>query len=526
MIKVVIADDEERICRLIQALVDWETLGMQVVGTASNGLEALDLLQEQETDILITDIRMPGCNGLELISKAREITPDIRMIIISGYAHFEYAQTAIKYGVGEYLLKPINQQELRDTLSRLKADITAQKQEKTENLIQGSKIDISRLQGSLIQDLLEEQNKTITEDVIRKEYHLDVQTGYYQAFCMKMDYEAERMREEDVQLLQDKMKQILDCGMQRYCHEWVTVPKKGYVYGIMNFSSKHAEKIRNMLRECLNQLEAQKRLLGELNFSLGLGEIVKSPGNLRKSLAESKLAVGERLFEGTGKLLELREGKSTLFEQKLLDKFSKKLDYAIEILSTEQVGTAVDELYQSIMDTQQVRGWEALELVQSAGEVFAMKLGSVSKEDLQKFDDKCQNCSSIESLIAILKTMLEEFMQEMIETRKEDISRPVRLAKQYIQNHFNEQITLEEVSEKVALSSAYFSILFKKETEVGFAKYLMNIRMEQAKVLLRETGYSVAEICKKVGYNDIKHFGHTFEKVVGVKPATYRKLYG
>ena len=91
---------------------------------------------------------------------------------------------------------------------------------------------------------------------------------------MKMDYEEEKIREEDIELLQDKMKQILDCSMQRYCHEWVTVPKRGYVYGIMNFSPKNIEKIRNMLRECLNQLEAQKRLLGAVDFSLGIGEIV------------------------------------------------------------------------------------------------------------------------------------------------------------------------------------------------------------------------------------------------------------
>ena len=461
-----------------------------------------------------------------MVSKAREMIADIRMIIISGYAQFEYAQTAIKHGVSEYLLKPINQQELQNALSRLKQDILVEKREKTQEYIQGSRIDISRIQGSLIQDLLEEQDKTITEDVIRNQYHLDVQTGSYQVFCMKMDYEISKMRKEDIQILEQKMKQILDCSMPRYCHEWVTVSKRGYVYGIMNFSPQNTEKIRNMLRECLNQLEAHKRLLGAVEFSLGLGGIVKSPGDLRKSLAEAKLAVGERVLEGTGKLLELKERKSTLFEQKLLDKFLKKIDCVLEMLSMDEIATAVDELYQSIQTTPQVRGWEIFELVESAGEIFAMKIGNVPKEALQEFGELCQNSSSVEQLMHILRKFAEGLMEGVLRAREEDSSRPVRIAKQYIQNHYNEQITIEEVSDKVGLSPAYFSILFKKETEVGFAKYLMNIRMEQAKMLLRETGYSVAEICKKVGYNDIKHFGHTFEKVAGVKPTTYRKLYG
>ena len=108
MIRVIIADDEKLICRLVQALADWDSLGMEVAGTAENGLEALQLVEALEPDILITDIRMPGCDGLELIRRAKELRPrNLKLWIISGYAHFEYAQSAIQFGVGNYLLKPI-----------------------------------------------------------------------------------------------------------------------------------------------------------------------------------------------------------------------------------------------------------------------------------------------------------------------------------------------------------------------------------------------------------------------------------
>ena len=116
-LKVVIADDEERICQLIQALIDWKYLGMELVGVAHNGIEAYEAVREQKPDILITDIRMPGFSGLELIEKVKDICPDMEVIIISGYAHFEYAQQAIRFGVGHYLLKPINKAELTETLA-------------------------------------------------------------------------------------------------------------------------------------------------------------------------------------------------------------------------------------------------------------------------------------------------------------------------------------------------------------------------------------------------------------------------
>ena len=123
MLHVVIADDENRICRLIRMLGHWEQLGMQVDGMASNGPEAIDLLTKNHTDILITDIRMPGISGLELIAHARSLNPELRFIVISGYADFSYAQEAISLGVSGYLLKPVNEQELNDTLGKIASEI-------------------------------------------------------------------------------------------------------------------------------------------------------------------------------------------------------------------------------------------------------------------------------------------------------------------------------------------------------------------------------------------------------------------
>ena len=119
MLRVVVADDEERICRLILALGEWQRLGLEVVGTAGNGPDALEMVRTLAADILITDIRMPGCDGLRVVEEARRLVPELEVIVISGYAQFDYAQTAIRFGVGEYLLKPINREALNQSLEKM-----------------------------------------------------------------------------------------------------------------------------------------------------------------------------------------------------------------------------------------------------------------------------------------------------------------------------------------------------------------------------------------------------------------------
>ena len=119
-LKVLIADDEIKVCRLIQHLVDWDALEMDIIGFANDGKTAYENICEKKPDIVITDIRMPIYDGLELIRRAKETNPEINFIVISGYSQFEYAQQAIKYGVKDYLLKPLKKRELENSLIEIK----------------------------------------------------------------------------------------------------------------------------------------------------------------------------------------------------------------------------------------------------------------------------------------------------------------------------------------------------------------------------------------------------------------------
>ena len=152
--KVLIADDEIKVCRLIQHLVDWDALEMDIVGFANDGKTAYESICEKKPDIVITDIRMPVYDGLELIRRAKEVNPEINFIVISGYSQFEYAQQAIKYGVKDYLLKPLKKRELENSLTEIK--------ESHESLIKSTRI------RNEMESIIEASREHIRENFLMK----------------------------------------------------------------------------------------------------------------------------------------------------------------------------------------------------------------------------------------------------------------------------------------------------------------------------------------------------------------------
>lgn len=529
MIKVVIADDELPICRLIQALIDWDTLQMELVGVAGNGLEALALLKREHPDILITDIRMPGCDGLELIEKARNICGELQIVVISGYANFEYAQSALRFGVREYLLKPINREELGDTLRKLKRKIEEQKSAAVIHEMdqESRQKDENRLRQLLVERLLDVNAPEMDSQMLEEQYHFVTQPGYFVGFALRADALLKEKCEEMLDLYWDRMTRIFTSGLEKHCFSWSFYRHHFSVYGILNFSKSRAENLRFVLRDCLNQMNAQKNLFGSVDFTLGVGSWETEPERLALSLHNARLAVRERLLAGSGRVIAYEQRRPVLFEKAILTHYAQQLAHALEILSPEELASANEQLRAEVMETEGLQGYELYDLVIEAGNMFIVRMNLNNKTALFKqFMTECDLCAKAEELFCRLQAFEQSLLDERIESYREDSARPVRLAKQYMQNHFSEPLSLEEVSEQVGLSPAYFSVLFKKEVQTGFAKYLMNIRMEQAKLMLRETNLPVAQICKKVGYNDQKHFTQVFEKQTGVKPAVFRKLYG
>lgn len=531
MIKVVIADDEERICQLTKALIDWDFLGMEISGIAHNGLEATELVRLHSPHILITDIRMPGCNGLDLIQNVKKMMPNLEIIIISGYAHFEYAQNAIKYGVGNYLLKPINKSELNATLEKLKKKIESRQeaQEETKRLVEQNKRDVSKLQQTLVNQLMEQKEVDLSYDILQNEYGLYFKPGVFRAFWIKVDEYMENLNKSGLNIVIDKILSLLNSTIRPKCLELLAGQGQSQAscIGILNYERKSQEDIRRLLKDCLNQLNAQRDIFGQVAFSVALGCEVKEPEHMIHSMAEAGMIIQERLLKGTGRVLDRMPEPSAIHEQNYLEKYLRRIKRSIEIMSTEEADEVVDELYASVEKMRDVRGAEILELVCSCGILFLSQIGIQERTQVgAAFREKCNQCASLDRLFGQLKALQQEHITKMREKHESEAERPIRLAKQYIQNHYSEPITQEEVGELVGLSTAYFSVQFKKAEGEGFAKYLIRVRIEQAKILLRESNYSISDICRKVGYNDLKHFTHTFEKATGVKPSVYRKLYG
>jgi two-component system response regulator YesN len=218
-------------------------------------------------------------------------------------------------------------------------------------------------------------------------------------------------------------------------------------------------------------------------------------------------------------------------ESTMLAELNRAMGMALEVLDKEAILNCISNLKQQIKTENLLSGEEIFSLAKHVCEMYLMHLRNnqiqiqYGDEFYEKFCIHANRCSSIDQLFEYLSVMVGESLDVIIVDKKQADTKPIRLAKQYIQQNYMKPISLEEVSSFVGFNPTYFSTLFKKENGGNFVEYLSEIRMNKTKELLRETNLSIAVICEQVGYNDLKNFTKSFKKNVGLKPNEYRKLY-
>ncbi len=537
MCRVIIADDEPKVALLIRNLIQWDELGLELVATANDGISALAMIEDLQPDIVITDIRMPGYDGIELIERAKRLNPDIDFIIISGYRHFDYAQKAIRFGVEDYLLKPLKAVEINQTLRKMveRYGERDQARQREENYSARIESDVRMLHEQFMTSLLvtEKRQGPVSLEQINRDFSLNFKADLFQAFIVKADVHFESLNANVRKLLMEKSTGVIKEALLARCHALLLYPTDRGIYGIVNFSAGHNKALRRAMVAVIDELQSQSELFDRIKVSVGLGRQSVDINELFASLREAECAVANRLVYGPGRVIDRAGSQKTaeIVNQIITAKVRNMLLKGVEILDDSEIRTAFEDIASVAASHAGMTGKAIGALCEECIQVLRFGLKSQNAVDdwveVQQADffQKLDMCNGQKDVFQLLSSYASNLIAHVVALRKSENNKPVREIQKYIHAHFSSSISLESVSQRVGFNPTYFSLLFKKETGINFLEYLTDVRIKEAKRVLSDPGKTIADVAADVGYSDVKHFSQLFARITGIQPSKYRKLY-
>lgn len=533
MYKVFLVEDEIIIREGIKNKIHWEEEGFQIVGDESDGELAYPLIMKEQPDILITDIRMPFMDGLELCKLLKKDMPQLKIIIVSGYSDFAYAQQAIDLGVSEYILKPVTSTKLIAAIKNAGAAIEKERKEKQ----------ILEQYQYLVYEKQVEKRKDFFNAIVSKKMSLAQILEHGEELGINMVASVFR-----VLLFQFKMPE----DMYQYSNDIVQSEAK-----MMEALRKFSDIIifeRGMdgwafilLGENDNQINALTEELCNLLIGIcddrihyfgGIGRSVYRVRDLHQSYRDANSAFSLRYFESKDQFLsydDVRNIKEQIgnrinvsemnlekLDRKLLDDFLKRgtihdIDEFVEGyfdgFGSNALNSTIFRQY-IIMD-----GYSAI--------TKFLKTLKYSKESIDSCLKSMNNINeqlySIEDCSVFYKTILKKAIDLRNKNSQRRYAGIIEQAKEYMQQKFAmSDLSLDNVASTVNISPNYFSSLFNQETGMTFIEYLTNIRMEKAKDYLRCSANKITDIGNMVGYQDSHYFSYIFKKTQNCTPSEYR----
>ena len=520
MMKVFLVDDEIAIRENLRNSFPWEENGFQLVGEAPDGEMALPMIRDLNPDILLTDIRMPFMDGMELCAQVKRILPWIGVVILSGYDDFSYARQAISLGVREYLLKPITAQELGEALTRVAGQIAEERraQESMASLRRNVASGNPFLREKLLASLFTEEGDRFEDEQLMRQMRamgVNLAAGCYVvidiAFPLRDEARA-RARAALSALAEASGGSVYTCGMPHGARALVLgdnaqdAEERAY-----SFASSAAH---------LPQLENCENLM------LSIGETVTDYFDIRRSMQTARHVRHAAAGQGAGRRIigvgEL-DDETTLLNSLELSPLYERLQYAPADELDAILAEYADLLGSGTEGRELATGYLRIAAVIAARRIVA----DAGAEPQEVLDDaliaEALRAEGLEALKALLLAAIacrDRSGRGLGQT-------PVGRARAYLSRRYADpNLMLQDVAGEVGMSQSHFSTVFAQETGITFTQYLTALRIGKAKELLSATAMRSSEIAFEVGYNDAHYFSYLFKKQTGVTPSEYRKSGG
>lgn len=522
MLRVVLADDENKVILLLQKLIDWESLGYEIAGTANDGLRALELVREEQPHLLITDVRMPGCSGIELIRRAKDLQPNLRFIVISGYRKFEYAQNALKYGVEDYLLKPLKQDELTGILLRLKDKMGEEATLEFRLKKSGER------QQELLMESLADATERQQSFMAYADKRFQTSVGICFAALVRVDMGGAAWTPGSYQIILRNALEIIRRELRALTDVYAAAARKEGVAVVLRMSAYRTVEVKQCFTKIQKEIEQQRDMFGNLRCTVCLG-------SRQSSFEEAVLSMRQALWLCLDHLCRTQSWRDAEVDRPALSHRYRmepsqktRFQVAAECLDEERFRRELDEscgalLSQPDLNGQMLEDW--FDQVLEACLYGMRQTGRVDDRFSEEMEERFWLCGNAQDVFQALREGVCRQIKLLEAERSLRETRPITDAKRYIQQHYQEALRLEDVSSAVGFNATYFSTLFKKETGQNFMDYLTDLRIGKAKELLSGEDLSVQDVAEMVGYRDLKYFSKLFKKVTGVSPSDYKKLY-
>jgi two-component system, response regulator YesN len=533
--KTLIVDDERLDREGIKGQIEWKDLNITIVETAKNGFEALAVIESQKPDILITDVKMPGMNGLILAQKASEIVPWIKVIFISGFDDFEYVKNALLINAYEYLLKPVDTDDLLTAIKKVVNERIKERKTEEENELLINKVNESKplLKQKLIYDIIygTSNNESIWKNI--NYLNLNFQEGCYRILLCELDDYGFLLEELGTNKLENLQKVIIDIISKIEVYncllEFAQIDKTRIAV-VLSFNSELENgRINDMSNNISKHIIEEVKNATSISITIGIGCIVKAFTELHLSYDESCMALSQKMLAGKGTVIYYYP-KTNIKEAGIeFQNITNEMIQCIKSHDTNKANYLLDYLFNSL-ESGNVYGSkyiqncciniisrieiELIELNESVENVFGKNI--VLWEKLMKF----------ETILDIRQWMKNIFraVTEYFENKNSKKNRKIIMAViQKIEQNYSSELTLKDVATEFFYSPNYLGAIFKEELGMGFSECLSEYRMKKAGELLQQTHLKMYEVASQVGYKNVPSFINQFKLSYSMTPTEYRE---